>query len=381
MPVLLIAEREFRTYVATLSFWLSLAVAPVLAGAALLFSGGGPVQPLLVSIQGGNAQLVQSASLALEEASRLEGKSIVIGQGGATLTLAQPAPHTLETSFSDGFPLSPVARAMVDHVIERDMARSQLRNQEMRGAAAASFVAVREKQADAGPAGMDVAHLSRLATMIMLWLTLTGSLGMLLQAVARERANRALESLLASARGWEIVAGKLLGVGAVSLLILIAWLGSAAFFSAFSTPGAGLIPAVLADFARPLTLLRDALIYVCAFGFYGAATLVLGAMARDSASAQNVARPLFLLLLAAFFIALVTPAGAPSWLTYIPPLTPFLLLVNSAGSVAVMSQAILLAILIAASGAMMLLAARLLSVAPQSYYIFKTSPTKTQPVV
>jgi len=382
MPVLLIAEREFRTYVATLSFWLSLAVAPVLAGAALLFSGGGPVQPLLVSIQGGNAQLVHSASLALEEASRLEGKSIVIGQGGATLTLAQPAPQTLETSFSDGFPLSPVARAMVDRVIERDMARSQLRDQDhTRNASAASFVAVREKQVGAGPAGMDVAHLSRLATMIMLWLTLTGSLGMLLQAVARERANRALESLLASARGWEIVAGKLLGVGAVSLLILITWLGSAALFSAFRTPDAGLVPAVLADFARPLTLLRDALIYVCAFGFYGAATLVLGAMARDSASAQNVARPLFLLLLAAFFIALATPAGAPSWLTYIPPLTPFLLLVNSAENVAVMSQAILLAILIAASGAMMLLAARLLCVAPRTYHIFKTGRAKTQPLV
>ena len=382
MPVLLIAEREFRTYVATLSFWLSLAVAPVLAGAALLFSGGGPVQPLLVSIQGGNAQLVHSASLALEEASRLEGRSIVIGQGGATLTLAQSAPRTLETTFSDGFPLSPVARAMVDHVIERDMARNQLRDQgQMRDAPAVSFAAVREKQVGAGPAGMDVAHLSRLATMIMLWLTLTGSLGMLLQAVARERANRALESLLASARGWEIVAGKLLGVGAVSLLILVTWLGSAAFFSAFRTPDAGLIPAVLADFARPLTLLRDALIYVCAFGFYGAATLVLGAMARDSASAQNVARPLFLLLLAAFFIALATPAGAPSWLTYIPPLTPFLLLVNSAGNVAVMSQAILLAILIAASGAMMLLAARLLCVAPQTYHIFKTGRAKTQPLV
>jgi ABC-2 type transport system permease protein len=383
MPVLLIAEREFRTYVATLSFWLSLAVAPVLAGAALLFSGGGgPVQPLLVSIQGGNAQLVHSASLALEEAGRLEGKSFIIGQGGASLALSQPAPRTLETSFSDGFPLSPVARAMVDHVIERDMARSQLRNQDhMRDAPVASFVAVHEKQADAGPAGMDVAHLSRLATMIMLWLTLTGSLGMLLQAVARERANRALESLLASARAWEIVAGKLLGVGAVSLLILITWLGSAAFFSAFRAPDAGLVPAVLADFAQPLTLLRDALIYVCAFGFYGAATLVLGAMARDSASAQNVARPLFLLLLAAFFIALATPAGAPSWLTYVPPLTPFLLLVNSAGNVAVMSQAILLGILIAASGAMMLLAARLLCVAPRMYYIFRTGPAETQPLV
>ena len=34
-PILLIAEREFRTYVATLSFWLSLAIAPLAAATAL----------------------------------------------------------------------------------------------------------------------------------------------------------------------------------------------------------------------------------------------------------------------------------------------------------------------------------------------------------
>ena len=64
----------------------------------------------------------------------------------------------------------------------------------------------------------------------------------------------------------------------------------------------------------------------------GAATLVVGALARDAASAQNFARPVFLVLLVAFFAALATPPGASSWLLYVPPLTPFLLLVNSGGS-------------------------------------------------
>jgi ABC-2 type transport system permease protein len=217
--------------------------------------------------------------------------------------------------------------------------------------------------------------------MAMLWLTLTGSLGMLLQAIARERANRALESLLASAQGWEIVAGKLLGVGAVSLLVLLSWLGSAAAFSAFLPPQTGLIGSAISVLGQPLSLLRDAGIYICAFAFFGAATLVVGAMARDSASAQNLARPLFLVLLLAFFVALGAPDGAPSWLVYVPPLTPFLLLVNSAPSVAPMSQAILLGMLLAGSGAMMLLAARYLAVGPGIYHIFWDRRAKPQRLV
>jgi ABC-type Na+ efflux pump permease subunit len=143
------------------------------------------------------------------------------------------------------------------------------------------------------------------------------------------------------------------------------------------------VGSVLLELARPLTLLRDALIYICAFGFFGAATLVLGAVARDGASAQNLARPLFLVLLAAFFVALgaLGSAGVPSWLIYIPPFTPFLLLVNSASDVAAMSQAILLGMLISASVALMLLAARFLTVAPGLYPIFKSNPRQPQPLV
>ena len=370
-PVLLIAEREFRTYIATLSFWLSLAIAPLAAGMAVLLSGS-HVQPVAISIQGGDARLARSARTALEEAGRLEGHAFVFTPHGASLLLSASAPQAVEMRFSEGFPLSPEGRALVGHVVERDMARSR----------GSQIFAVRQKNSVADGRA-DAGRLSRLVTMTMLWLTLTGSLGMLLQAIARERANRALESLRASARDWEIVTGKLLGVGAVSLLILTTWLGSAAVFSIFLPSEAGLAGSVLAQFAHPLTLLRDALIYLCAFGFYGAATLVVGAMARDSTSAQNLARPLFLLLLAAFFVALAAPAkaGALGWLVYLPPLTPFLLLVNSAGDVATMSQALLLITLLLASVALMLLSARLLSLAPNSYHIFKRDPGRVQPMV
>jgi hypothetical protein len=162
-PVLLIAEREFRTYVATLSFWLSLAIAPLAAGVALFFSGGHQ-PPAVVSIRGGDRVIVRSASLAVEEAGRLEGKSFVFGQGGASLVMSKPSPRSLDVTFSEGFPLSPLGRAMVRHVIERDLAR---------GPTSMGAFVVSEKAASAG-AVTDVAGLSRLVTMAMLWLTLTG---------------------------------------------------------------------------------------------------------------------------------------------------------------------------------------------------------------
>ena len=371
-PILLIAGREFRTYVATLSFWLSLAIAPLLAGAAVFFSGG-PSQPAPVWIQSDDAALARSAGQGLLEAGRLEGRNFAFARGGANLRLSRRATGEWDAIFSDGFPLSPVGRALVAHVMERDAARSLAHDGSQFAVSVAGGKIVRS--------GVDAAHLSRLVTMTMLWLTLTGSLGMLLQAIVRERANRALESLLAAARAWEIVAGKLLGVGAVSLLVLAAWLGSAAAFSIFLPAQTGLVAVVLMNLAQPLILLRDAMIYVCAFVFYGAATLVLGAMARDGASAQNIVRPLFLLLLAAFFVALAAPANTSSWLVYLPPFTPFLLLVNMPGTVAVMSQAILMGSLLLAATGLMFLAARLLSIAPGPYQIFRPGPERPQPMV
>lgn len=367
-PILLIAGREFRTYVATVSFWLSLAIAPLAAGSALLLSGGQP-QPLPVSIQGGDPHLAQSATLALQEAGKLEGRAFVFGREGASIVLTKSAPKTLDVSFGDGFPLSPIGRAMVGHMIERDVARERM--------GTAPFVVRETIVAE----GQDVARLSRLVAMMMLWLTLTGSLGMLLQAVVRERANRALESLLAAAQAWEIVTGKLLGVGAVSLLIVAGWLGSAAAFSLFLPPEAGLVPAILAKLSEPLTLLRDGLIYICAFAFYGSATVALGAMARDSAAAQNVVRPMFVLLLAGFFVALASAGKAGNWLIWLPPFTPFLLLVNIPGSVTFVSQAILLGLMLLVAFAMQLLASRLLSFADARPQIFVSTRIKPQSLV
>jgi len=277
-PAWLIAAREFRTYAATTSFWVALAIGPLLMGGALLLTSGLP-------------KARESASLTL---------------------VAEPS--GARAVFSDNFPLTEAARREVVAVIERDGRLS-------------GHVAV-----SAPPkATIDAAAVSRFALVMMLWLTLVGSLGMLLQAVVRERANRALESLLAAARPVDIVLGKLAGVGAVSALVLAAWLGSAAGLGAAAPEAGGAVMALLRGFADPTGLARAGLIYLFGFAFYGLATVAVGAMARDNADAQNLARPMFAVLLVVFFTVMSmvqSGAGGLAWLAYLPPFTPFVLLMS-----------------------------------------------------
>ncbi|HWU53978.1 MAG TPA: hypothetical protein VN175_00665, partial [Rhizomicrobium sp.] len=65
----------------------------------------------------------------------------------------------------------------------------------------------------------------------------------------------------------------------------------------------------------------------------------------------------------------------------LPPLTPFLLLVNSPGTVAAMSQTILLGLMLLAALALVLLASRLLSVGSGTDNIFRPGSRAAQPVV
>lgn len=276
-PAWLIAGREFRAYTATASFWVALAVGPLALGGALMLAGHRAPAP-------------------------------------ASLTLTEDSAGRTQARFSETFPLSAAGRREVLQLLERE------------GHPARPVV-----EAPAKPRGaVDTGALSRFALVMMLWMTLTGSLGMLLQAVVRERSNRALESLLAAARPWDIVLGKIAGVGGVSLLVVTAWLGSSLALASL-TPGSGsVMAAALHGFAQPAGLLRAGAIYVLAFGFYGFVTVAIGARARDNADAQNLARPMFAVLLAVFFAALFSAGGAGglAWLVYIPPFTPFLLLMG-----------------------------------------------------
>jgi ABC-2 type transport system permease protein len=351
-PAWLIAEREFRAYTTTTSFWIALAIGPLFMAGALALAGlaSGPPPPISVAVRATDPALAQSATAALGEAARIEGRRYAwAGRSttSASLVVARSANGGIEARFSSGFPLSATGRTLIGRSIERDVALSRLA--EVKGGAQPTRVLA---TIDAAPRSADAGALSRFGLVMILWLTLTGSLGMLLQAVVRERANRALEGLLAAARPWEIVAGKLAGVGAVSAMVLVAWLGSAGALSVLAPGGAGLFQAVIGGLAAPAMLAKAAALYVLAFGFYGLITVAVGAAARDSASAQNLSRPMFAVLLAAFFAALAAVSGAAgklAWLVYVPPFTPFMLLLEPPGALPAHEQFAAIGLLLAAT--------------------------------
>jgi ABC-type Na+ efflux pump permease subunit len=355
-PLWLIAEREIRTYVATASFWAALAIGPLAAGALLLFGGETHVVP--VTIRSNDAYLARAAKVAVLEAADTEGRLITFSDRGEQLVLTRQRPDHAMAFFSAHFPLSDTGRVLVARTIERDVAQRLV---------SAPRLDMQEVSTGVHRPGVDTTV--RFALVCILWLALTGTLGMLLQAIVRERSNRALESLLAGARPLEVVVGKLAGIGAVSLVVLAAWLGSAAVASAWGPTG-GLGTAILAKLAAPATLARAALIYVLAYGFYGSATIAIGSRARDVAAAQNLSRPLFIVLVIALFIALACAGGkGPAWLVYVPVLTPFVMLATEPTTISMALQVLQFGILLAASFLVALLAAHQLSISPGQFSI------------
>ncbi|HZV83845.1 MAG TPA: ABC transporter permease, partial [Brevundimonas sp.] len=336
-PFVLIAEREFRTYVATISFWVALLVGPVIA----LLAGLAIAQldrasaPIPVGVVSSSPALAETGARALAEVAALQGLDLrvrpAVEGDGAAIRMEAGAGGEVRVS-TEGRPLlAEPYWTLFLRTVERDFAR------EMAGFAPSAAAPV---PAD-GPVKPDVgAAVGRFAVVLMLWMTLTGSLGMLLQAVVRERANRALESLMAAASPWTIVTGKLVGVGGVSLVVLVAWLGSGALLSrvlniAGATPG--MFPAGDVD-----GLPRTIALYVLAFALYGFCTIAVGVRARDTAVAQNLVRPVFGVLLLAFFCALTVMmgvGGGMDWLAWVPPFTPFVLLMQPPGSLSLATQA------------------------------------------
>ncbi|HWE48067.1 MAG TPA: ABC transporter permease [Caulobacteraceae bacterium] len=337
-PVWLIAEREFRAYAATASFWVALAVGPIAMALVLVLvaTTTKPPAPSAIQVHADDPRLASAVQAAVLEAGGMEARRYRIVpatqmQAAATVSVSTAPDGAVEALFSADFPLSKVGRKLVARTLERDAALAALKS----GSGASGRLTVRELAVAPPPAKFDRASMSRFALVMMLWLTLTGSLGMLLQAVVRERTNRALESLLAAARPWQIVFGKLFGVGAVSLLVLAAWLGSTAVLAPLAPTTGGMAGNLIQGFADPLLLLRAGVIYAAAFVFYGLVTVAVGAAARDTAAAQNLSRPMFAVLLAAFFATLAAVggnAGQLAWLVYVPPFAPFMLLLEPPGT-------------------------------------------------
>lgn len=188
--------------------------------------------------------------------------------------------------------------------------------------------------AAAEAAGVDDAlrQWAPVAFVYLLWIAIFTVNQMLLTSTVEEKSNRLAESLLSAVSARALMAGKIVGIAASGLIILSIWIASAAA-AILATRDA--LPFDLgALLAEPVYLLSFVVYFVLGFVFYAALLCGLGAVASNLRDAQNLMIPLQLVLMVP--IILMVPIGRDpggllaAVLTWVPPLTPFVMMNRAA---------------------------------------------------
>jgi ABC-2 type transport system permease protein len=145
-------------------------------------------------------------------------------------------------------------------------------------------------QAEAEPEGGPLAIILNLIVPyflgILLVMTIFVTSGYLLQGVAREKTSRVMEILLSSVTAQELLAGKVLGLGALGLTQIVIWLGSSVALSGGTT---GLLGIALPLLVRPQLLVLGVVYYVLGFLIYAVLMGGVGALGTTQQESQQLA--------------------------------------------------------------------------------------------
>lgn len=137
---------------------------------------------------------------------------------------------------------------------------------------------------------------------ILLIITIFVSSGYLLRSVAEEKSSRVIEIVLSSVTAQELLAGKVIGLGALGLTQVGVWLLSGTVLSG----GAGmLLGVVIPLFTRPAILLLATVYYLLGFLLYAVLMASVGALGADVQEAQQLAGIFSLLAAAPFMLSSV----------------------------------------------------------------------------
>jgi len=155
-----------------------------------------------------------------------------------------------------------------------------------------------------------------------------------MNSVVEEKSSRIIEVLISSLSPFQLLLGKVIGVGATGLLQLAIWAGTATLLTTFKTQIAALFgasPGSLASLAiptvSPALLVVFLLFFVLGFLFYASAYAAVGSMCNSTQDAQQAQMPVTIFIAAGLFIMfslLSEPNGSLARaLTYVPFFAPF----------------------------------------------------------
>jgi ABC-2 type transport system permease protein len=166
------------------------------------------------------------------------------------------------------------------------------------------------------------------------------------QGVVEEKSTRVVELLLSTMRPWQLLAGKIIGLGLLGLAQIVAisvvGISGALLFDVVSLPGQ-LIGTVLTVVAW----------FVLGYAFYAAVFAAAASLVSRQEDLASVITPMTVLLVIGFFIALQSagnPSGSLATVTsYIPGLSPLVMPVRMAAGAAAWWEVVLAVVLMLAA--------------------------------
>ncbi|HEU4915546.1 MAG TPA: ABC transporter permease [Acidimicrobiia bacterium] len=341
-----IALREIREHGRSKSFLITTLVTFLLVGALVTVPGliGGDTSTYTVGGVGeGNepiaiaAELLGNASdepgaepsVAIErqEFDSVEAAETAMSEGDLDAILIDGSQVILESV--GGFGESPLLA-----LLQRGAASVQLETIVAEGGQAAADVIevmtsdpLQTTTLSGQEAGDETRGAVAYAGLLMLYLAVLLYGNWMLAGVTEEKSNRVVEVLLSSVKPWQILAGKIIGIGALGIAqfagtILIALL-ALRVTDAFELPSL--------DAALVFNLIVWFILGFLLFAvLYGAA----GSLVSRMEDAQNVAFPMSMIAVAGFFVsiaALSDPDGTAAVIgTFIPFTAPFVVPVRAA---------------------------------------------------
>jgi ABC-2 type transport system permease protein len=211
---------------------------------------------------------------------------------------------------------------------------------------------------------------------------------MVVQSVVEEKTNRIIEVIISSVRPFDLMMGKIVGVGLVGLLQLLIWLiiGGGAIVALQVFFGAGMDAATALEARQAMSMMQSnpemlsavngllmvnwlqvgiCLILYFAGGYllFSSLYAMFGSAANDSQEAQQLMMPLTIVLLLAFytgFAASQNPEGGMAfWCSLIPFTSPVVMMVRAPFEIPVWELAVSVFLLYVTAILMVKLAARI----------------------
>lgn len=179
-----------------------------------------------------------------------------------------------------------------------------------------------------------------IALVYLLLITAVTTGSMMLQGVVEERSNKLFESVLACIKPDALMQGKLVGLGAVGLMIVVFWAGTglaaALYFEGFAADV--LLPS-LQSLDDPLLIAAMLFYFLAGYIVLAMLFLAIGAISESMQDAQSYLTPVILAVMIPVMILMQAALRGPDEpvvqvLSWIPLYTPFAMLARLGTGVA-----------------------------------------------